>query len=518
MNHYSHSVTLRAAILALAVCGNAFAVKDPTNQGRWEKPCESGPDAVVPGFLINMGPTGARGTLTEEAFVVKYLFAKSPADGVLQLEDEVLGANGKTFSKHSFAKGVHGIDGPIRDLGLAIEDSEGSDGVLKLMLRRGGKDMAVDLQLEKLGRFAEGFPVNCAKTALLKDRAYRYLIEHPGGIDSQGRCVEILSMLSSEDPKVSEEGRRLAKEWAKPYNDQTWTWHLGFQSIVMGEYYRLSGDPLALEVLKKNMSLLRNAQWKGPIHHWTTQQIKTADQAAIDKHQAFYEGGFGHAPHPFIVARGGGGYGPMQWPTCLALMSWQYGKQFGLEVDPAGPSKAMQFLELGTTNGGHVAYGGEFTLNNGPVDPAQWKLDTRHSFSHKSGLAYLVYMLSPELKQSADMRKLHLENIGAAYSDMTDGHACAIMGYTWGLAGVYASGDPELKKKITDYYKALFNMSRCHGSDSYIVLPGRDHADLSYYRDNSRNHMTAAMAFVYSFGTPKLRIQGVAPGAQAWLK
>lgn len=47
-----------------------------------------------------------------------------------------------------------------------------------------------------------------------------------------------------------------------------------------------------------------------------------------------------------------------------------------------------------------------------------------------------------------------------------------------------------------------------HGSDSYIILPGRDYADYSHYRDNIRNHTTAAVAFIYSFSTPKLRVHG----------
>ena len=55
-------------------------------------------------------------------------------------------------------------------------------------------------------------------------------------------------------------------------------------------------------------------------------------------------------------------------------------------------------------------------------------------------------------------------------------------------------------------------MARCHGSDSYVVLPNRDYADGSYYRRNIRNHTTAAMAFVYSFSSPKLRVHGVESG------
>ena len=37
------------------------AIKDKDNQGRWEKRVESGPDKEVPGFLVNLGPTGGNG-------------------------------------------------------------------------------------------------------------------------------------------------------------------------------------------------------------------------------------------------------------------------------------------------------------------------------------------------------------------------------------------------------------------------------------------------------------------------
>ncbi len=111
------------ALLTLAT--NVYALRDEKNQGRWNKPCENGPDAVVPGFLVNMGPTGARGILTKRTFVVKFIFQATPAANVLKLDDVVYGANGKEFSEHTFGPRFHGIEGPIQDLGLAIEDSEG---------------------------------------------------------------------------------------------------------------------------------------------------------------------------------------------------------------------------------------------------------------------------------------------------------------------------------------------------------------------------------------------------------
>jgi len=150
--------------ILLACPASLYALRDEANQGRWEKPCEVGPDAVVPGFLVNMGPTGARGILREASYVVKYIFEDSPADGVLELDDEVYGANGKTFGKHRFGRKVNGIEGPLQDLGLAIEDSEGGDGVLALMIRRAGASQVVEVQLEQLGRFADTFPRDCEKT------------------------------------------------------------------------------------------------------------------------------------------------------------------------------------------------------------------------------------------------------------------------------------------------------------------------------------------------------------------
>lgn len=504
-----------AALLSVGLAASVHAIKDETNQGRWEKPCKQGPDAVVPGFLVNMGPTGARGILKADSFVVKYIFPSSPASGKLRLDDEVTAANGKTFAAHTFSgKSTTGITGPIQNLGLAIEESEGTDGVLTLSVKRGETVKEVKIQLEKLGRFADTFPVNCPKTDTLKARAYKYLMKNPGGVSSQGRCVTILSMLSSDDSKVFAEGKRRALEWNEVPDKDTWTWHLGFQSMTLAEYYLLTKDKSVLPTLEKVLDQLRYAQWKGPdIHRWTAKEGQ--DQADVDAHQALYEGGFGHCTYPEVLRRagggyGGGGYGPMQRPTYLAILAWQLGKQCGIPVEHPGLDQAFRFVDYGTRVSGNTAYGGEFTMNNGPVDPVKWKQGTSHGNSHKSGMAYLLYQLSPERPESEKMMAVHLKNIDAAYRDMPDGHACPMMGLVWGWAGVYASDGADLKKKITDYYKAWINMARCHGSDSYVILPGRNYADESYYAGNIRNHTTGSVAFLYSFSTPKLRLQGVA--------
>ena len=108
----------------------AQAIFDETNIDQWEKPTAKGPDKDVPGFLINLGPTGARAILKERSFVVKHVFDKSPAMGQLRLDDEITGIHGKPFNQHTFGKcyGMKpgsGLEGPIMDFGTAIEDAEG---------------------------------------------------------------------------------------------------------------------------------------------------------------------------------------------------------------------------------------------------------------------------------------------------------------------------------------------------------------------------------------------------------
>jgi len=96
------------AVLAAAVFSHpdACAVADKTNQGRWNTPTENNlPDKEVPGFLVNLGPTGARAILTEKTFIIRTIFKNSPAVGRLKLDDEITGVFGKPFSAHHFSGG-----------------------------------------------------------------------------------------------------------------------------------------------------------------------------------------------------------------------------------------------------------------------------------------------------------------------------------------------------------------------------------------------------------------------------
>ena len=176
--------TLLTLALSMAIPGTALAIADADNLGQWDKPTNIGPDKEVPGFLVNLGPTGARAILKETSFVVKHVFAGSPAEGKLRIDDEITGANGKPFSKHTFGKfyGMEpgaGYEGPVMDMGNAIEDSEGNDGTLTLDVIRDGKPAKVEIKLDPIGRFSDTFPKHCQKSEKLAARAMDYLLQHP---------------------------------------------------------------------------------------------------------------------------------------------------------------------------------------------------------------------------------------------------------------------------------------------------------------------------------------------------
>jgi hypothetical protein len=87
---------LCAASLWLGANAYAAADKDYDYPELWVKPGGDAPDKEVPGWLVNLGPTGARAIITENSFIVRYIFKDSPAVGKLNLGDEIVGVFGKS--------------------------------------------------------------------------------------------------------------------------------------------------------------------------------------------------------------------------------------------------------------------------------------------------------------------------------------------------------------------------------------------------------------------------------------
>jgi Family of unknown function (DUF6288) len=545
-NIYYLFSSLFLGLLSIAISPRGFAVSNESNQGRWTKPTECAADKEVPGFLVNLGPTGARAELTKNnTFIVRYIFKDSPAVGHLKIGDEITGVFGKPFSPHHYQG--YGYEGPIMDFGNAIEKAEGKDGKLVLNLTPGSSSKPKDedksgktakktsttsaasasndviIELEPIGSFSPTFPMHCKKSESLRTKALKYFVDHPEyrGEHSPSRAAVCLALFTSDDAKQQAMGKELILRWSNEMpGPNLWNWNISYQMITLGEYYLATKDASVLPTIKTGGQILA-AQQYGPrgaerIKIWGPEAKGQSHETwlKVEAAQQLYDGGFGHGPYfpaysPPTGGFGPNGYGPMQYPTIFAVTAWQLSERCGIPAPTDCIKRALDFIHRGTNAAGYVAYGGEFTLNAAIIDPVAWRAGSGDvSYVGRTGAAIVAHRLSPEFPESAEyLVKYSNYAKGVAVKSLADGHADPGMGFFWGLMGDAASDDETVLRTVMDYYKSYFNMMRCFDG-SYVVLPGRDYADEAYYR-SSRIHPTATMILALGLNNPKLLIQGV---------
>lgn len=139
-------------------------------------------------WLLNLGPTGIRARIYPDKpnqLAVKYVFQdkQSPAKGLIEIDDIIVGANGKRFkTSHRFGRNLRGgggWDGPMMELAAYIEDSQGSDGKLNLMVWPQGKQTdqkTVTVPLRVVGRFADTFPYNCKRSEMMLEELCDFIV------------------------------------------------------------------------------------------------------------------------------------------------------------------------------------------------------------------------------------------------------------------------------------------------------------------------------------------------------
>ncbi len=471
-----------AVLVSLFIAHPAAAIVEPDNQGRWTKPTEKGPDKEVPGFLVNLGPTGARAILKDRSFVVKHIFAGSPADKQLRLDDEITGVNGKKFTKHTFGhfygmKYDVGYEGPIMDMGNAIEESEGRDGTLRLDVIREGKAISVSVKLAAIGRFSDSYPQNCEKSQRLADEAMSYLLDHTedyiGGVHEKG--IVGLALLAQGRMKEAE---KFAMAWNEMPGEKAWTWYPAYQCIFLCEYYLKTGDKRVLETIKGLTERLYLAQvvdpslYKDRVHNGGKPQAKN-----------FLKGGLGHGAR---IA----GYGSMTITTLMALLSWELAEDCGIEIDSIHRDLAYECVHTHTHKSGYMGY----RFATGAYTPVG-----------RQGLSLIVHKVAGKQGAEEHVRTV-TKGLTNAKTRLNDGHGDNVLAVLWALLGIQLSGDEAAIRSMFDYNKAFINMARTHDG-SFVVQPGRNTAEKAYYM-SPRIHPTAAMVLILNSGDPQLKVQG----------
>jgi hypothetical protein len=204
----------------------------------------------------NLGPTGLRGwmycdqlvTTDARQVAITAVDKGSPAEGVIQVGDVILGVGGKRFSYD-----------PRTELGKAITlaEADTSGGGLSLTRWRNGEVDEVKLVLPVLGSYSDTAPYDCPKSQRILQQSLQNLVnrmaepDYTSSEDPIPRSLNALALLASGDEKHSSLLQREA-QWAADFaTDNFRTWHYGYVMIFLAEYSMATGDASVLPGLRR---------------------------------------------------------------------------------------------------------------------------------------------------------------------------------------------------------------------------------------------------------------------------
>ncbi|MCC6409346.1 MAG: HEAT repeat domain-containing protein [Planctomycetes bacterium] len=211
----------------------------------------------------NLGPTGARGwiagrgceTLDARQILITQVERGSPADGVLEVGDVLVGLDGEAFAFDA-----------RRAFGAAITRAEGGErrGALRVLRWRRGKTEPATLKLAVLGDYADSAPYDCAKSKRIVEGAVRHLLSRELD-DSVPGLVAALGLLATgrEDSKapVRQLARRIGRrdlELEIEPGMLAWSW--GFSNLFLTEYHLATGDEAVLPAIREYATKLACGQ------------------------------------------------------------------------------------------------------------------------------------------------------------------------------------------------------------------------------------------------------------------
>jgi len=484
---------LAVLIVATALmCGSALAAAPPLVP----------PDLTQGGTVdrtltYNLGATGLRGwiytrpadffesvqgrtTTASRQILVTHVGERSPADGVMKVDDVILGAGGKLFT-----------DDARKSLAMAIQEAEkaANGGVLKLTRWRAGKTEEVELKLRVMGTYSATAPFNCPKSKLIFGEACKVLEKEPLKEDLWG-AVNGLALMAAGNPDYLPRVRELARKMAPAtlkleLKDGMSTWDSGYRGLFLSEYYLLTGDKEVLHAIQEYTLFLA-------------------------KGQSMY-GTFGHG----ISERNADGslhgsippYGPVNATGLVANLAIVMGKKCGVkdpEIDPA-INRASRFFGYFVDKGA-IPYG----------EHMPWPY---HDNNGKNAMAAMLFAVQGDrTRQTQFFAKM----VTASYKNREYGHTGQGFSYLWGALGANTGGPDAAAAFFKEASWHFDLVRRCDGSFTYDggeqYGPGKTE-DNTYYGKSGYYGLspTATYVFTYSLPLKKLCITGRDANQANWL-
>lgn len=253
-----------------------------------------------------LGPVGVRTGPFGPNMGVREVRSGSPAGGRLMVGDVIYSANGTMLGDKAWEV-----------MGAAITDSEtrAKEGKLVLGVRRDGKNIDVEIELEVMGSYSPTAPYDCPKTEKIIADLEAWLVSKGAGAGFLNN--DALFMLATGNPELQGYLRRIVykiisgKDPNRPIEPTRAgkSWHNSAEAILLGEYYLATGDRNVLPHLKHACDRLAATQNK-------------------------QEGGWRHN------FPGGPTYGLIPNAGLPGVMGMHFAKQAGLDIN-------MESYELG---------------------------------------------------------------------------------------------------------------------------------------------------------------------------
>jgi len=371
----------------------------------------------------NLGATGLRGWIRCDKMVtsdarqitVTKVEKGSPADGVLEVGDAILGVGGKPFSYD-----------PRTEIGqaLTVAESEAGNGNLSLTRLRAGNSAEVVVKLPVLGSYSATAPYDCPKSKLILEQGCKNLARRMADpsyaerLDPIPRSLNALTLLASGDPSYLPLIKK-ETEWAANYrNEGMATWYYGYVMMFLADYKIATGDDSVMPGL-----------------------TRLALEAA---HGQSAVGSWGHR-----FARPDGrlyGYGMMNSPGLPLTISLVMAREAGVK-DPA--------LDLAIERSARLLrfYSGKGAIPYGDHHP--W-IET-HEDNGKCGMAAVLFNLLGESKEAEFFSRMSVASHG---SERDTGHTGNFFNIFWAMPGVAQSGPNATGAWMTEFGSWYFDLAR----------------------------------------------------------
>ena len=447
-------------------------------------------------LTYNLGATGMRGwiytkpaeyldsvqgrtTAASRQILVTHVGEKSPADGVMHVDDVILGAGGTLFS-----------DDARKSIAVAIQEAEkeANGGILKLTRWRAGKTEEVQLTLRVLGTYSDTAPYNCPKSKRILEEACNVLEKEPLRENLWGAVNGLALMATANSdylPKVRELARKMGPGTLKLKRNAMGSWETGYRNVFLCEYYLLTGDKEVLHA----------------INEYTV---------ALAKGQGMY-GTFGHGfcdltpegkLHGSIPP-----YGPVNAAGLVANLAIVMGKKCGLkdsEIDPA-IERASKFFGYYVDKGA-IPYG----------EHEPWPY---HENNGKNAMTAVMFALQGDrIKETQYFAKM----CTASYRNREYGHTGQGFSYLWGALGANTGGPAAAAAFVHEASWHLDLVRRCDGSFTYDG--GEQYGagktdDNTYYGKSGYYGLSPTATYVLTYSLPlkKLCITGRDANEANWL-